>query len=89
MNQAASSLWEELKPKIYIFCAGMAAGLFLGWFFHGLVGTLIRVFLIMLVMVPVIAAFLFWRSVSNERSKAKVPNDITDATWREVDDLPR
>ncbi len=89
MNQAAASFWDEIKPKLYIFCAGMVTGLLLGWFFHGLVGTLIRVFLILLLMVPVVAAFLFWRSVSNERTKAKAPTDVTDATWREVDDIPR
>jgi F0F1-type ATP synthase assembly protein I len=87
MNQAAASFWEEVKPKFYIFCAGLVVGLFLGWFFHGLVGTLVRIFIVLLILVPVVAAFLFWRSVSNDRSKAPM-SDVTDASWREVDDRP-
>jgi F0F1-type ATP synthase assembly protein I len=85
MNQAAASLWDELKPKFYIFCAGLVVGLFLGWFFHGLVGTLVRVVIVLLILVPVVAAFLFWRSVSNDRAKTQM-SDVTDASWREVDD---
>jgi F0F1-type ATP synthase assembly protein I len=87
MNNAAAAFWEEIKPKFYIFCAGLVVGLFLGWFFHGLVGTLVRVLIIMLILVPVVAAFLFWRSVSSDRSKS-VRSDVTDASWREVDDRP-
>jgi hypothetical protein len=89
MNQAASSFWEEFKPKFYVFCGGLGTGLVLGWFFHGLIGTLIRIVVILLIMVPVVAAFLFWRSVSIERGKARTRSDVTDASWREVDDIPR
>ena len=85
MNQAAASLWDEIKPKFYIFCAGLVVGLFLGWFFHGLVGTLVRIVIVLLILVPVVAAFLFWRSVSNDRGKTQM-SDVTDASWREVDD---
>jgi F0F1-type ATP synthase assembly protein I len=87
MNQTAVSMWEQIKPKFYIFCTGLVLGLFLGWFFHGLVGTLVRIVIVLLLLVPVVAAFLFWRSVSNDRSKT-TRSDITDASWREVDDRP-
>jgi len=87
MNQSAASMWEQIKPRFYIFCTGLVLGLFLGWFFHGLLGTLVRIVIVLLLLVPVVAAFLFWRSVSNDRSKAP-RSDITDASWREVDDRP-
>jgi F0F1-type ATP synthase assembly protein I len=87
MNQAAVSFWEEIKPKFYIFCSGLVLGLLLGWFMHGIIGTILKIFVILLIVVPLIAAIYFWRNVSNERSKSP-RSDITDASWREVDDRP-
>ena len=87
MNQAASSYWEQIKPKFYIFCSGLVLGLLIGWFMHGIIGTIIKIFLILLVVVPFVAAIYFWRNTSNDRARAP-RGDITDASWREVDDRP-
>jgi F0F1-type ATP synthase assembly protein I len=89
MNQSPSSFREEIKSKFYVFSAGLVSGAILGWLFHGFIGTLVTILTILLILVPVAAALYFWYSVSRERDKTKMPSDVTDATWREVDDLPR
>jgi hypothetical protein len=89
MNQSPSSFREEIRSKFYIFSAGLVTGAILGWLFHGFIGTLVTILTVLLITVPIGAALYFWYSVSKERGKAKPPGDVTDATWREVDDLPR
>jgi hypothetical protein len=49
-----------------------------------LVGTLVRIVIVMLLVVPFVAAILFWLSVRGDRSPPTPRSDI-EATWREVD----
>ena len=72
MNQAAVSMWEQIKPKFYIFCTGLVAGILIGWFMHGVIGTIIKIFLILLILVPVVAAVLFGGAYRTKVAKLRV-----------------
>ena len=45
----------------YGFMAGILVGVFMGWIFNGFVGTLVRLSLAAMVVVPIILLFLAWR----------------------------
>ncbi|MGH2533336.1 MAG: hypothetical protein ACRDJW_13640 [Thermomicrobiales bacterium] len=82
--RSQSSL-DRLRPLLYAFVAGLLMGMFIGWFFHGLVGTLVRIVIVLLLVVPFVAAVLFWLSVRNGRSRPAAPPSDIEASWREVD----
>lgn len=88
MYQPPQSLIDRYRPLIYTFCAGLVVGMFAGWFFHGLVGTIVRVVFLIIMMIPFIAAFLFWRSLSGSRNRPVDRTDI-EAAWRDVEPAPR
>ena len=56
----------------YGFVAGIVLGLILGWLFHGVVGTVLRLLLVALLLVPLFAAFLIWRRFSNRGKRDDV-----------------
>lgn len=74
---------DRFRPLLYAFVAGLLVGMFVGWFFHGLVGTLVRIVVVFLLLVPFVAAGLFWWSIKSGPSRPP-PSDI-EATWREID----
>ncbi len=82
MASRARPFLDRFRPILYAFIAGLVIGLFGGWFFHGLVGTLIRVIVVILLLIPFVAAFLFWRSVRSRREPPVRATDI-EADWRE------
>lgn len=45
----------------YGFMAGILVGIFLGWFFHGFVGAILRIGIAAIVLIPLILAFIGWR----------------------------
>jgi F0F1-type ATP synthase assembly protein I len=84
MQQPQSSGFDRFRPVLYAFVAGLVIGMFIGWFFHGLVGTLVRIVIVLLILVPFVAAILFWWSVKNRPARPAPSSDI-ETTWREVD----
>lgn len=73
---------ERVRWSGYGLLVGLALGLVLGWFFHGIVGILLRIFFLVVILAPFVAAVLFWRRV-NRREVSDT--SVTDVAWREVE----
>jgi F0F1-type ATP synthase assembly protein I len=74
-------LGERARWAAYGLVAGLVLGIFVGWFFHWFFSFVARFFLVILILLPFIAAFLFWRRI-NRRS---ADGGVTDANWRQID----
>ena len=79
------SALDRIRPVLYAFVAGLLIGMFVGWFFHGLVGTLVRIVIVLLLVIPFVAAVLFWMSVRGGHSRPAPPSSDIEASWREID----
>jgi F0F1-type ATP synthase assembly protein I len=64
------------------FIAGLVVGMILGWIFHGFVGTAVRVGVVLLFLIPFLAALVFWLSSRRGGGGSSV---VQEATWRDVD----
>ena len=47
------SLWVRTRWPRWTFVIGLILGIFLGWFFHGLVGFAVRFFFVLILLIPV------------------------------------
>ncbi len=72
-------LRERFQWGSYGFVAGIVLGAILGWLFHGVVGTVIRFGLVALLLVPLFAAFLVWRRLS-DRSRGEQDATVVTRT---------
>ena len=81
-SPGASSGWS--RP--YIFIAGVVTGIVLGWIFQGVIGTLVRMGMVLLVVVVCLYVFNLWRKSQKPSSSAE---DITDADWRDLNSRRR
>lgn len=57
---------ERFQWGSYGFVTGIILGLILGWIFHGVIS---RIFWILVVLVPLIFAFLVWQRLTNRRRR--------------------
>jgi F0F1-type ATP synthase assembly protein I len=62
--------------------AGLAIGIILGWLFSGFVGAVVRLAVILLFLIPLIAALVFW--FSNRRGSGG-SSAVQEASWRDLD----
>jgi F0F1-type ATP synthase assembly protein I len=62
--------------------AGLVVGMILGWIFHGFVGTAVRVGVVLLFLIPLFAALVFW--LSSRRGDGG-SSAVQEATWRDLD----
>ena len=76
INQAGSG-----RPTLYVFLAGLAIGIFIGWSMHGVIGLLFRVLIFALAVALIVLAVNFWQKTRNESRGSTI-----DATWRETGD---
>ncbi len=77
-----SSGWS--RP--YIFIAGVVTGIVLGWVFQGVIVTLVRIGIVLIVVAAVLYAYNLWRS---SKQPGRPPDDITDADWRDLNSRQR
>ncbi len=56
---------ERFRWGSYGFVGGVLVGAFLGWFFHGLISTVIRFGFVALLLIPLVIVFLVWRRFDN------------------------
>jgi len=58
------ALVERARYIAYGLAAGLLLGMILGWLFHGFVGTLFRVLIVVAILAPFVAAVIFWQRIS-------------------------
>lgn len=81
MQGLGSELRERLRWAGCGVIAGLIAGMFLGWMFHGFVGAIIKIGIVLIFLVPLVAAILFF--LSNKRGDGgKIT--IQDVNWRDL-----
>ena len=55
---------ERARYVAYGLAAGILLGMILGWLFHGFVGTLFRILIVIVILAPFVAAVIFWQRIS-------------------------
>ncbi len=66
------------------FVAGLIIGLLLGWFFHGVVGLVIRLGFVLLLLIPlaIVVWYFFIRSRAGSASEQGGSGPVQIFTWR-------
>ena len=82
---ARSLLMDKVRLVVYGMLAGLVIGMILGWMFHGLVGFLVRMVVVLALLVPLAAAVLFWHKTTSDRDRARSSTDISEARWRDAE----
>ena len=87
MNQIQSNspMMDRIRWAAYGVAAGLIFGMILGWMFHGFVGLIVKIFVILVLLAPFVAAFLFWQKVKSGGKSSRRDAMVRDADWREVD----
>jgi hypothetical protein len=63
--------------------AGLVIGMILGWMFHGSSGTAFKLAVILLFILPFVAAVVFWMS-SRRGGPSGGSCTVQEANWRDV-----
>lgn len=82
MQTGMLKLMERARFAVYGFAAGLFVGVFLGWMFHGFVGTIVRLLVIVIILAPFLAALFFWLKVSSKNREDRTI--VQDAEWRDI-----
>lgn len=69
------------RPMLYVFLAGLAIGVFIGWSLHGVIGLLFRVVIFALAVALIVLAVNFWQKTRNESRDTTI-----EANWRDTGD---
>lgn len=66
------------------FIAGLIVGLLLGWFFHGVVGLVIRLGFVLLLLIPlaIVVWYFFMRSRGGSSDEGDGSGRVQVYTWR-------
>lgn len=89
-QQQLISVWVRTKWPRYAFVAGLLIGIFLGWFFHGVVSFVWRFFFVLLLLVPILVVAIGWYRISRRRSTATTSDEVVIyPTTRPGDDRSR
>lgn len=71
--------WSRTRVHRYVFGAGMAVGIFFGWFFHGLISFVIQFGVVMILLLPLaVLAYMWWRS---SRASRRTHATMTVVRW--------
>jgi len=62
---------ERFRWGSYGVVGGLLVGIILGWFFHGVVSWIVRFGFVLLLLVPLVAVFLFWRRIEGRGASTK------------------
>lgn len=69
------SVVERARYVAYGLAAGLLLGMVLGWLFHGFVGTLFRVLIVLAILAPFVAAVIFWQRISGRNRVENMGRD--------------
>jgi F0F1-type ATP synthase assembly protein I len=83
MQVSGGAVRERARWSSCGLIAGLVIGMILGWIFHGFVGTAVRVGVVLLFVIPFIAAVIFWMS-SRRGGDPAGPSTIQEANWRDL-----
>ena len=71
--------WDRIRLLRYAFVAGLVVGVFMGWFFHGIISMVLQFgFVAMLLLPLIVLAFMWWRS---SREQRRVQSTMTVMRW--------
>jgi cbb3-type cytochrome oxidase subunit 3 len=71
--------WDRTRFMRYAFVAGLLVGVFMGWFFHGIISMVIQFGVVMLLLLPLaVLAFMWWRS---SRERKNMQSSMTVMRW--------
>ena len=71
----------------YGLIAGIVIGAIMGWMFHAWIGFLVKLVIVIIFLVPLVAAIYFWRRVTTSAPPAK--SNVRDADWVELESNSR
>jgi hypothetical protein len=80
-TQQRGGLREQARLVGCGLVAGSIAGMFLGWMLHGVIGWIVRIAIVLIFVIPTVAAIYFWM---NSRDRGGSSGDIREASWRDV-----
>lgn len=60
--------------------AGLVIGMFLGWMLHGVIGWIVRIGIVLIFVIPTVAAIYFWM---NSRNGGSSGGGVQEANWRD------
>ncbi len=72
-------LMDRLRFAAYGLAAGLFIGMFLGWMFHGFVGALVRIVIILIILIPLFFAVRFWLKINAANKVDR--SGIKEAEW--------
>lgn len=71
--------WDRTRVMRYVFAAGLISGIFVGWFFHGLISMAVQFGMVILLLLPLaILGFMWWRST---RERSRMQSTMTVMRW--------
>lgn len=82
--------WERLKGAQFGFIGGIIVGLFLGWFFHGVISLAIRFGLLLILLLPLLVIGWLWLRSQRTAAPAGNQSPVPRAKgWTAVVDVER
>jgi hypothetical protein len=75
---------DRIRFAAYGLAAGLFIGMFLGWMFHGFVGALVRIVIILIVLIPLFFAVRFWLRINAANKVDR--SGIQEAEWWDAHD---
>ena len=73
--------WTRTRVPRITFLIGLVLGLFMGWFFHGVISLIVRLGILLIFLVPLAIAVYFWFRLRNQNQT----NTATGMTVISVD----
>lgn len=81
---------DRIRFVGYGLIAGIVLGAILGWMLHAWIGFLFKLVILMLFLIPFIAAIVFWRRVTGRSSSTPAQTStVRDADWIEIESSSR
>jgi hypothetical protein len=81
MQGLGGELRERFRWAGWGLIVGLIMGMFLGWMFHGFVGAIIKIGIVMIFLIPLVAALFFFFS---SRRGGGESITIQDVNWRDL-----
>lgn len=83
MQMMSEGMRERLRWSGCGLIAGLVLGLILGWMFHGIIGAAFKVGIVLLFVLPFVAAVIFWMS-SRRGGRGSETSSVQEASWRDL-----